>query len=435
MLTVNMDYLNKTMDYLIEYKDYLIWIVLSVLVFIVAIWKFILKKDLEENRRLLQSEHAESLAKIEKERVSVQAKIAEEQRQAKEQNQKDREHAQAQIALERQFHQEKIDAAKKAIEAQKQNLQVLFREARQDHPELASAIADVQYRLDTNVIDYLLHKQRPAIKAAEEIRKLASEKRDLVKENRQLQYQLDFYEKLFPWLEEFKEVPTAEAVSYATEAYSTEYDAVKNWLSPEEYETLSSAQKYQLALDRWEHRKKSDWDIGIEYERYTGYRLECEGYKVRYIGASLGLKDMGRDLLAVKDGTTLIIQCKRWAKEKTIHEKHLFQLYGSTAVYAIEHPNENCKAVFVTTTALSDIAKQCADYCGITVVENFPIGKYPLIKCNANRDGEKIYHLPFDQQYDKVMVFKNNQSCYAWTTFEAERLGFRRAYRWHPNKD
>ena len=145
---------------------------------------------------MLQSEQAESLAKIEKERVSVQAKIAEEQRQAKEQNQKDREHAQAQIALERQFHQEKVDAAKNAIEAQKQNLQALFREARQDHPELASAIADIQYRLDTNVIDYLLHKQRPAIKAAEEIRKLASEKRDLIKENRQLQYQLDFYEQL-----------------------------------------------------------------------------------------------------------------------------------------------------------------------------------------------------------------------------------------------
>ena len=313
-------------------------------------------------------------------------------------------------------------------------INLVVKNTKQNNPELARQISDVQYFLDMKTHHQMVNKPRPALRAADELKKIAGEKRTLLKENRQLQYQLDFYEKLFPWLEEFKEVPSDEAVSYATGSYGSEYDAIRKWISPEEYEKLSTAKKYQLALDRWKNRKKSDWDVGIEYERYIGYKLECEGYKVSYIGATLGLKDMGRDLLAVKDGKTLIIQCKRWAKEKTIHEKHLFQLYGSAAVYAIEHPGTQCKAVFITTTELSDTARKCAEYCGIAVVENCPMGEYPLIKCNANKDGEKIYHLPFDQQYDKVVISKNKQSCYAWTTYEAEGLGFRRAYRWHPNK-
>ena len=313
-------------------------------------------------------------------------------------------------------------------------LEAITEKTRQDHPELASRIADAQYYLDMQSYDRLLYQKRPALKAAEEVKKIAYEKRALLRQNRQLQYQLDFYEGLFPWLEQFKEIPSDEALAYTTESYSTEYDAVKKWLSPVEYEKLTNAEKYQLALDRWKNRKKEDWDVGIEYERYIGYKLECDGYKVSYPGAILGLKDMGRDLLASKDGKTLVIQCKRWAKEKTIHEKHIFQLYGSTAVLAAEHPEVQYKAVFITTASLSDTAKKCAEYCGITVVENCPMGEYPLIKCNANKEGEKIYHLPFDQQYDKVVISKNKQSCYAWTTQEAEALGFRRAYRWHPNK-
>jgi hypothetical protein len=43
---------------------------------------------------------------------------------------------------------------------------------------------------------------------------------------------------------------------------------------------------------------------------------------------------MGRDLI-VRRGTELrVIQCKYWSKEKTIHEKHIFQLFGSTLEYA-----------------------------------------------------------------------------------------------------
>lgn len=342
--------------------------------------------------------------------------------------------AEQDIAKKAKHFNEWCSSEERKINQQYDKINLVIKNTKQNNPELAQQISDIQYYLDMETYRELVNKPRPALRAADELKKIASEKRKLLKENRQLQYQLDFYEKLFPWLEEFKEVPSDEAVSYATGSYGSEYDAVRKWISPEDFEKLSNAEKYQKILDRWKVRKKSDWDVGIEYERYIGYKLECDGYKVGYIGATLGLKDMGRDLIATKNGQTLIIQCKRWAKDKTIHEKHLFQLYGSTAVYSIEHPDVNCKAVFITTATLSDTARKCAKYCKISVVEDCPMGDYPLIKCNANKDGEKIYHLPFDQQYDKIVISKNKHSFYAWTTFEAEEKGFRRAYRWRPNK-
>lgn len=45
-------------------------------------------------------------------------------------------------------------------------------------------------------------------------------------------------------------------------------------------------------------------------------------------------------------------------------------------------------------------------------------------------EGGKIYHLPFDQQYDKVKIEKNKGEFYCSTVQEAEKAGFRRAYRW-----
>jgi len=45
------------------------------------------------------------------------------------------------------------------------------------------------------------------------------------------------------------------------------------------------------------------------------------------------------------------------------------------------------------------------------------------------RDGSKIYHLPFDQQYDSTIIKYKNE-CYVETIAEAEALGFRRAFRW-----
>ena len=116
---------------------------------------------------------------------------------------------------------------------------------------------------------------------------------------------------------------------------------LRNWISPEEYQSLSTTERYQLALDRYVSRAKSAWDVGIEYERYIGYLCEKSGYSVYYSGAIKCKEDMGRDLILEKEGTIVLVQCKRWAREKTIHENHVFQLAGSTDEYQYTHPEKN----------------------------------------------------------------------------------------------
>lgn len=85
----------------------------------------------------------------------------------------------------------------------------------------------------------------------------------------------------------------------------------------------------------------------------------------------------------------------------------------------------------MTSTKLSDQAKKFANELRIKIVEDFPLDHYPSVKCNVSRkDGAKIYHLPFDQQYDRTIIDEERNERYVETVREAEELGFRRAFRW-----
>lgn len=306
-------------------------------------------------------------------------------------------------------------------------------ENEQTYPWLSEFYADYLYAYDMHIAQYLNTKSRPAHKAAQDVRRIAKEKRELITQNKMLEHQLTVYENLFPWLLDFKELSIEDAAEYAglVSDISDEYSTLKNWLSPEEYQTLSTREKYQLALDRYINKPKSKWQVGIDYERYIGYLYEQKGYRVKYNGALSGLEDMGRDLIATSGKYIIVIQCKRWAQEKTIHEKHIFQLFGSMVLAEIENPGKIVRGLFVTTTKLSDTAIQCAKHLGIENVQNKPMADYPMIKCNISKNGEKIYHLPFDQQYDRIMLNPKDGDFYCKTIAEAEDKGFRRAWKWH----
>lgn len=319
---------------------------------------------------------------------------------------------------------------------QKEEIQKIVEETSQTYPWLSNFYADYLLTYDLQEADRLRNKSRPAEKAAATVQRISLEKRELTKQCKLIEHQLAVYEGLFPWLEDFKELSVKDAVAYAksTTGDENEYSILKNWLSPEEYKKLPSTQKYQLALDRYNSKQKSNWQIGIDYERFIGYQYEQLGYKVKYNGALKGLEDMGRDLIASKDNTILVIQCKRWSTEKTIHEKHIFQLYGSMVYAKRENPDKIIRGIFVTTTNLSSIAKDCAEILRIKVTENQSFESYPQIKCNISKSGEKIYHLPFDLQYDTTMINSKDGDFYAATIQEAENAGFRRAWRWHGNQ-
>ena len=306
----------------------------------------------------------------------------------------------------------------------------------QSCPWLAERISDYFEMLDTKDVEYLKHKKNPAITASKLVSEIKKEKKELLKQNKILQYQLNFLTSNFPMLEDAMQL-TANDIQDALNFISndkevkSDYDIVENYLSPEEYTKLSNTEKYQLALDRYlNKKKKSLWEIGISYERYIGYIYESKNYKVTYNGALEGFNDLGRDIIAENKNEILIIQCKYWRKERIIHENTVFQLYGTMILKQL-NTNKKVKGILVTTTTLSENAKKIANHLNIQVRENETFDKtYPCIKCNINKTtNEKIYHLPFDQQYDRIQIDIKRNEKYVSTVQEAEGLGFRRAMK------
>lgn len=280
--------------------------------------------------------------------------------------------------------------------------------------------------------------------AAEKLRQIKQKAIETQIENVSLKAELAYLHELFPDLPEYMEEQIEEE---QVEIKTTGSD----WLTKEEWSTLSECARNQLALDRYViSRKKTKWQIGRDFELYVGHRYRTHGWQVQQFGIERGLEDLGRDLICTKDGKTAIVQCKCWSTERIIHEKHINQLFGTAVEYAVRNkikietarsydlfPEMLAKAnivpVFATTTQLSDTAKAFAELLGVKVktVEPGWETAFPRIKCNVGREGAKIYHLPFDQQYDTTIIEPERGECYALTCAEAEAKGFRRAWRFH----
>ena len=81
---------------------------------------------------------------------------------------------------------------------------------------------------------------------------------------------------------------------------------------------------------------------------------------------------------------------------------------------------------------MADLSRRFASELHIKLEESIPLDfSYPCIKCNISRKSEeKIYHLPFDQQYDNTKIERESGELYCSTIKEAEGLGFRRAKKY-----
>lgn len=335
-----------------------------------------------------------------------------------------------------------------------EHIEKITRQRSMGFPWLAEAYADYFALRDGKLADYLTHKRHPAYTAAEAVREIKKEKRELAKQNKVIVYKLHYLEKLFPWISELIAENEDEEIPVRVDGDAEEgenEDRVKDYLTPEEYRSLPSVERNQKAIDRYlKNRNKSKWAIGRDYEMYVGYLFSQKGYGIHYKGIIDGFEDLGRDLIATKGSEVCIIQCKHWAQYKEIHEKHVFQLFGTTMEYWVRYfggakkqksfeafshlLNEHrLRPIFFTSTRLSEKAKEMAQALSVEVVENEPLGEFPRIKCNINV-GEtgrktKIYHLPMDQQYDRTIIGNQEGEFYAFTVKEAEDAGFRRAFK------
>lgn len=307
-------------------------------------------------------------------------------------------------------------------------------------PTLLSAIQMYEKHKDDKSVTYLRTKNHRAIKASEIVAEEARKRREAEYKMRNTQAIIEYYESIAPFLNDLKdEIADIENDKVILKEYNEQErsDPITNFLTKEEYRKLPLAERHQLALDRFWKRQKSNWLVGRLYERYVGYLFEKEGYDVEYVGILKGYEDLGRDLICQKNSKFVVIQCKYWSQFRTIYEKHIFQFFGTVFQYKDANPEKNVEAIFYTSTCLSDLARRFAKELGIELKEGFPFDfSYPCIKCNISKvDGEKIYHLPFDQQYDKVKIEPEKGEFYASTVEEAVRAGFRRAFKWRGEKD
>lgn len=334
------------------------------------------------------------------------------------------------------------------LQKRKKEIEHIAKEKSKGFPWLAEAFADYFYLKHLEEAKYLEWKPHPARKSAERIREIARKRREIEMKFRQSQYIIKYFLSLVPSLEEWigeedEELLKAILSRKVDEPFFTlkaywfaGQDPARRYLSREEWKKLPRLEKLQLALERY-WTPKNRFEAGIMYERYVGYLHEINGWNVYYSGIQEGKADLGRDLIAKKENEIRIIQCKRWSSPrfKIINEKHIFQLFGTAFQYKLENQKENITAALYTTAPVSDIAKEFAKelskILSIEIYERFPLRKYPLVKCNVSRrTGEKIYHLPFDQQYDRTLIEEERNECYVETVAEAEKLGYRRAFRW-----
>jgi len=273
-----------------------------------------------------------------------------------------------------------------------------------------------------------------------QVRDLKKVTKEYVEKYKIILYKYEYLLSIFPELEIFTD-NISSLVDYNNEVNKNlsevrkDFDNSLFYLSKEEYHKLPEIDRNQLALDRYISGRKSNWQIGRDYEMYVGYLYEKDGLDVEYIGIERSINDLGRDLIVRESSTIKIVQCKYWAQGKIIREKHIAQLYGTTIQFLLSNETGiNVVPVFITNIKLSDTAKLFADYLKVEYIENMALGDYPRIKCNTNRDKfgneTKIYHLPFDQQYDRTKISRKGDF-YAFTVKEAIDQGFRRAKRFY----
>ena len=174
---------------------------------------------------------------------------------------------------------------------------------------------------------------------------------------------------------------------------------------------------------------RDKWKYGRDYERYVGYLLEEKGWKVIYNGAVKGNFDGGIDLICYKGNKCCLIQCKRW--KNNVGAEYIERFYDAVERFKINYSGcYDVKGVFYTTSDYTDDAYDVAlEYDIECHSEKFDsILEYPSVKCLI-RDGEKIYYLPFDKEFDEISA--ENGCEYKFKVADAERAG----YHYHLNRD
>lgn len=196
------------------------------------------------------------------------------------------------------------------------------------------------------------------------------------------------------------------------------------YLAEDEREELSVPEQLSLALSRYYSSVLPYASIGRLYEIQVGTYYEAEGWMVEFHGIREGLEDGGVDLIARKDGETLLIQCKCWSEKqgKLIHSNVVHQLHGARDEYVLKHPDEDVEAIIFATVDLDPRAEEASKALSIFSCL-FPADFRHMPQARGvvePQTGEKVYVTPLDASFG-VLPGKNFSS-----PAEAEKAGFSR---------
>jgi hypothetical protein len=300
---------------------------------------------------------------------------------------------------------------------------------------LAEMISEADVASDAALSKHLLSKKVPAPTAAENVNNISKEKRSWIIKAKDYEYQIKQLEEFFPKLKDYKEAIQNELISHLDE--NDETDPILKFLSVEEWNILPVEQREDLAIERYLNgASRSAWDAGLKYERYLGSLYEKDGWFVEYIGALNGLEDYGRDLICSKNNVVRVIQAKRWKENSPLYMKHVVQIFGTTLLLQQERSLlETPTPMLVSTSAFAEDSKKAAQALNVKLVV-MPLDKnYACIKVHKSRNGEAIYHLPFDQQYDRVQMDISQGDAFVKTVKEALNMGARRAQKYQFKKN
>ncbi len=418
-----------------------VFIAVSVILLLILIGVLLNKKKEERNNREQKTELYERIYQLEDSYQNTKADLNErlKTREAELNNsihrlQKENESLQSEL----HFEQSNCNRLEAELKSHKENLSLVLKSNLASVPWLAGMMADyitIDIELEAKKLDWGHDVKRE--KKVASIREIRAEAKRRIEAAKIAVYQLEYLRTLVPGIDDLLATEYEELHFDGT---IPDHDPILDYLSSDEWQRLSENEKNQLALDRYIAARKTNWQIGRDYELSVAYEYSQKGYSVDTFGSYMGLEDLGRDLIAKNASQVIIIQCKYWSKHKQIHEKHIYQLYGTSVGYCIENgiPVSSIHPVFVTNTELSPMAREVAQCLGVTYVEQHEMINFPRIKCNIGKDeygySTKIYHLPMDRQYDITKIEKQGEF-YAFTVEEAVRAGFRRAFKWHGNAE
>lgn len=278
-----------------------------------------------------------------------------------------------------------------------------------------------------NPFDYVAHLRAHALEHIHEYCDVHAQK---LAELFKYQYKLEYLLSIYPELREYNE--DEAYINYMQE--EEKRCNIKNWLSDEEYNHLTEVGREQLAVDRYINEEKykwTSWEKGRNYEIFCSYILYNEGYDIIQEGLNKKLEDKGRDIIATSKNSDkiLVVQCKNWSTP--VRENVVFQLFGSYAQWLFVNNRKlfdpDVEPWLYVTGPVSPVAQDCANMLNIHI-RHLALKQFPAIKCNVNHNtGQKIYHLPFDRQYDLVKINAKGKG-YKFKIAEALKEGFRRAY-------